>query len=283
MKNRWSANALLLAGMLAGFHAPAAFADAIKSVTGDLSVVPQPAELNYNGTEFSGVTNPQPIIFNEYTNHVVPTFSAMDPSILAKFGVTPSDFNGLDYLPLDITSPGIYPPEATVNGRVDSGTRVSTYIINFEPSDTNPVGTASGSVTFNKRVLGIEVLESSFSLIREQLFDLPNISLHGSTGLELCTDNSICDTIALSPDMQTVQFALQVNGATDDMRIFLATVPEPNSVSDLGISVLFMWIAYRLQALTRRISAPTASATIAGCSRGRRQGPLLDWNQRRDS
>ena len=48
----------------------------ITSVGGDLTVVPQPTNLIYGNTIFSGITSPTPIIFNEYTNHMIPVFSA---------------------------------------------------------------------------------------------------------------------------------------------------------------------------------------------------------------
>jgi hypothetical protein len=233
------------------FASPAA-ADAIVSTTGDLMSVPQPATLDYNGSfNDSGVTNPLPIIFNEYTNHLIPTFSAMDPSTLANFGLTPVDLVGLDYLPLDISFPGTYPPDALTTGQINSGTLVSTYIIHFEPESN--FGSSWGSVTFNEPVLGIE-LGSGFSLIREELFDLPNISLVGSSGFEICTGNpNICDIVSLSSDLHTVSFLASVQDGTDDMRIFLA-VPEPSTLSIFGMSLLGIW-RFRC----RRLRLPAAS------------------------
>jgi hypothetical protein len=78
----------------------------ITSVGGDLTVVPQPTNLIYGNTIFSGITSPTPIIFNEYTNHMIPVFSALDPSnpVLVQYGLPPSVFVGLDYLPVDTGS-----------------------------------------------------------------------------------------------------------------------------------------------------------------------------------
>ncbi|MGC2339998.1 MAG: hypothetical protein WA453_00130, partial [Methyloceanibacter sp.] len=63
----------------------------ITSVGGDLTVVPQPTNLIYGNTIFSGITSPTPIIFNEYTNHMIPVFSALDPSnpVLVQYGLPP--------------------------------------------------------------------------------------------------------------------------------------------------------------------------------------------------
>lgn len=225
--------------------ANAANADAIVSTSGDLVLIPKPAMFNYNnGTGFSGAANPNPIIFNVSPDYVIPTFSALDPSVLAPYHLTPSQFIGLDYLPVDISGPGTYPGNALTGGEIASGTEVSTYIINFEPSDTNPVGSSTGSVTFSQNVLGIALNGSDFDLVRYQLI-APY--LNPSTGFELCTGDPICDVVSLSADRRTVSFVSNVDGSTDDMLIFVAPdqVPEPDSVALFAAGVGVFWFARR--------------------------------------
>jgi len=215
-----------------------AHATAIISVGGDLTTVSMPAELNYDNTLFSGVTNPSPIIFIEYSYDVMPVFSATDPSnpVLASRGISPAEFIGSDFLPLDISAPGDYPPGVPNGGQVDSGTPVASYIIHYEPSDTNPVGSTIGSVTFDENVLGLE-FPAEDAPVREMLFEPSNINFSGSSGLELgCDDPTVCDAVTLSTDLRTVSFSFNVDGATDDVRIFVS-VPEPSSFALFAVAV----------------------------------------------
>ncbi|HEX3487518.1 MAG TPA: hypothetical protein VHT51_20845 [Micropepsaceae bacterium] len=223
-----------------------AFAGLIGSVSGDLIEVSPPSSLIYSNGLLGGDPNPSPIIFSEYNDFIIPTFSASDPlnPILVSRGLTPSGFIGLDYLELNVVNPGAYPPNLPSTFHLNSGTEVSTYIVNFEPSDTNPVGSANGSVTFNSNVIGIETM--GFSLIRDLLFELPNISLFGGTGLEIGdSDPSTADTLSLSSDRRTVSFSLNVNGAADAFRIFLepsVPMPEPGNIFTFPAGLLFLYL-----------------------------------------
>jgi hypothetical protein len=237
MRTRKYGIAVLLAAASGFALGSAASAGEIVSLGGSLVQVPLPVGMSYNGTHFSGLTNPSPIIFSEVSNVVIPTFSALPPSnpILLSQGLTPSTFIGLDYLQVDIMAPGTYPPDASGGEQISSGTSVSAFIVNFEPSDTDPVGSTSGSVTFDSDVLAIQTSLSG-SYVRNLIFD-PSIDLSGSTGLELCdNDPTTCDQITLSADRRTVSFFLNANGATDDFRIFVTPtpIPEPATLALFG-------------------------------------------------
>jgi hypothetical protein len=198
--------AVMLLLNVTAFMTPAS-AGQIVSVAGSLVEVPLPTVLAYNGQIFSGVIHPYPIIFRQYDDVAIPTFSAIDPVNLT----------GLDFLPVDIVDPGTYPPGGygSFNSPVlSSGTVVSSYIVNFEPNDTysscNPCTTALGS-NYAQFANGTTT----------------GVNLNGSTGLEFYNDPTMGDVLTLSADRRTVSFALNVDGATDNFRIFVAPVPEP--------------------------------------------------------
>ena len=164
MKHQLAAAMVALACMSGAAHAD------IVSISGDVVQTAPPATLNFNGTALSGFNTVAPIIFREYADHVVPTFSALPPSAMV-WGLTPSQFVGLDYLPLDLTTTG---------GNIASGTSIDFYIWHYEPFGN--VGQASGSVTFSGAILGIQTYAFTTFGPRELLFDRPGISLYGQLG-----------------------------------------------------------------------------------------------------
>jgi hypothetical protein len=216
-----------------GISAPA-FAGPIVSVGGQLVVVPTPTSLDYAGTQFSGYLNSAPVIFPELVNTAIPVFSALpasDPRLVAE-GLSPSMFVGLDFVPIDITQSGSYGAGPLTPGQILSGTVVDSFVVNFEPNDSTPFATAYGSVTFAGEVIGIEADASNLDLFRNKLFELPGVSLYGSTGTELTSpDSDGADWLTLSPDRHTITFNLNLVGATDDFRVFTTPVPEPSTVS----------------------------------------------------
>jgi hypothetical protein len=228
----------------------------IVTVGGELSLVAPPS--SFHSSSFSGIITPTPIIFSEFVDYPIPIFSETDPAnpFLAPTHTSASIFDGLDYLPLDITTPGTYPSDYFVGGDIPSGTHVSTYIVHYEPSDTNPVGSASGSVTFDSDILGIQLGSDTLGLFRELLFEGPNISLYGSSGFEICgsdPDPTMCDTVTLSSDRRTLSFTSNVNGATDDLRIFFG-VAEPPTFSLFAAG--FIILGFASWRMRRNSSAP---------------------------
>jgi hypothetical protein len=223
----------------------------IVDIGGDLALIPAPSAMNFSGSLYSGFVDTRPVIFNEYSNHEVPVFSETPLSqftgLLA--ARSPADFIGSDFLTLDITSPGTYPPSAETPGRITSRTAASTYIVHYEPSDFVPVGSVSGYVTFGTEIIGLQTHIFSLEYARELLFDRPGISLYGSSGVEdSIGDPSTSDVVTISSDRRRVDFVFNVNGATDDMRIFVEaeTVPEP------GTTVIFAGLSFGLLLSRRR-------------------------------
>ncbi len=226
-------------------------ADPIVNLDGDLILIPRPSIMDFAGNLFSGFTNLRPVIFNEHTDQAVPTFSQTP---LSRFtgplaSLSPSDFIGLDFLTLNITTPGTYPPQTENPGQLTSQTRVTTFIIHYEPSDTNPTGSTSGSVTFNTNIIGIQTSSFNYQFARELIFGQPGISLLGSSGVEDgFGDPTTSDVITVTSDMRTIFFTFNVNGATDDMRVFLT----PENIPEPATSLVFASGLWCLTALSRR-------------------------------
>lgn len=248
----------------------------ILSLSGDVIQAAEPASLNYgaypaapgygtfsNGL-LSGVITPTPIIFQEYYDQAVPFFSQTPYSSFTGLlsGLNPSTFIGLDFIPVDLTTAGSFPFDTPVIGEIPSGTAVSTFIFHFEASDVNALGSASGSVTFSGTILGVQTSAFSSYPFRELLFDQPNVSLAGSTGMEICdpAGSDYCDMVSISSDLHTLSFQSQVHGATDDMRIFvtptqgMSSVPEPSSLILLGGSIICFHGLRRRNRRTNRAS-----------------------------
>jgi len=217
------------------FVAAPVLADPIVLVTGDVAIVAPPAEMSYaDDINRSGAPrNAAAILFNEYQNHVMPMFSALDPIMV-------------DYWPLQITTPGTFPADPEVGGQIASGVVFDSYILHFEPETLNesgsPFGTARGTIVFERPILGIQTI---FELYRPKmdLFERANIRLSGGSGLERWCDpesdeSHTCDRLMLSADRLTLSFVMNVNGATDDIRIFLVDEEQPPQVPEPASSAL---------------------------------------------
>lgn len=222
-------------------------------VTGDVTLVPTPIALSYPD---SPVSAPTAILFNEYLNAVMPTFSGFDPLLV-----------GLDFYPLQISTPGTYPPDTEAGGQIASGSEFSSYILHF---DWLPESRAVGTIEFDQPILGLQTF-GAFPL-REMLFQTAGVNLIGSTGVELCNSDPLtCDLLVLSADRLTLSFDLRINGATDDVRIFVtadaAPVPEPATLALMAVGVSL--VAWRRRA-TRRTGSPGRRRSRSGA----RQRPV---------
>jgi len=135
---------------------------------------------------------------------------------------------------VDISVPGTSPSGGVRNlsaGIIPAGTQIDSYFIHFDSVDgdaQNPV-VVSGSVTFDRDVLGLMVL--SDNLNPSHAYPGLPTTLYSPTGeLEIVGGGAgtlTNDQITLSPDRRTVSFNFRNGVGTDDCRIVTTAVPEP--------------------------------------------------------
>lgn len=100
---------------------------------------------------------------------------------------------------------------------IPAGTRINSYYIHYDPVGVSPGDrTASGSVTFEEKVLGI-IISSSRLDESNGLLGLPGTSYPGGAaqGIELTKKHSI----TLDKDGRTVRFELAVSNRADNLRV----------------------------------------------------------------
>jgi hypothetical protein len=105
------------------------------------------------------------------------------------------------------------------------GTRVSSHMIFFDPVGS---ATATGSVTFNRPILG--VLRSNGSQISsDNRYGAPGVTYvsTGNRGLENGNANNGDFVFAWTPGSNTVNFRFSASDPGDHLRVLTAGVPEP--------------------------------------------------------
>ena len=181
-------------GLLTGGFALSGASAAIVGTSGDLTLVAQPASLVYTGVAQVQSVSPSlaglgPVIFSEFSGRMVPDFTSISPTL--------TGFDGID-----ISTSGRFPTDPLVGTQVLTGQTMDSFIIHFDPNEYSGsvVYSASGSVVFDRPIFGVQ---TTFTLLREGLLDLPNIQLFGSSGLELYDDPQVGDQLTLSSDLKT--------------------------------------------------------------------------------
>ncbi|QNN25227.1 hypothetical protein HED60_24090 [Planctomycetales bacterium ZRK34] len=121
----------------------------------------------------------------------------------------------------------------SVAGQVAAGTHVDTYYLSFDPvDDSGTAYTVDVSLEFSTEVLGIITGNGDL------------IATHGSLGSGLTTyntdnlglDDNNVDEVIWNPDNRTLDITLRVAGSNlDQIRILVATIPEPGSASLLAV------------------------------------------------
>lgn len=109
-----------------------------------------------------------------------------------------------------------------------TGTRLNSYILHFGMPGT--ASHAAGSITFDQEIVGFMTHFGERPVVEAE-FQLPGLDLISASGLELNSsdDLSIYDMVSLSADRRTITFDFNVDGASDDLRIF-TDVPEPSTL-----------------------------------------------------
>lgn len=205
----------------------------VVSTTGQVDVVAMPTNFNLYA---STLNNGRGEIFSEVVGHIIPnTYPGAN-------GYPPS-------AEFDISTAGTFSGAQRVPLAIKTGWIISSYLFHWAPSDNSSLEKKiSGSVSFDREILGLSAFDGLQSTPFFMAFGLPNINLQSSSFLELCAvgDTSpTCDSITVSHDLKTIEFALSATVGTDDFRVFFldGTVPEPSTfllvIAALGCIVIF--------------------------------------------
>ena len=122
-------------------------------------------------------------------------------------------------LTVDFNAPGNYstPPTGTLPV-IAAGTAVNSYYLVADA--VNPPRTYTGTITFERDVLGVIVLNTGFAASNTVL-GRPG-TLYASTGIEYELGPLQQDNFSLSADRRTITFLVQTLTAADNMRIITA-------------------------------------------------------------
>lgn len=137
-------------------------------------------------------------------------------------------------LSADIISPGVVDEAADLTpGTISAGRRVDSYLFHLDPA--SDVGMATGSVTFNRDILGILVETSSLDATDATLGALgTNYQVDDFRGIEGpgfdTMGPTVNDIITLLPDFRTVRFDFATTTRLDEIRVITAA-PEPSTAA----------------------------------------------------
>jgi hypothetical protein len=197
----------------------------VVSITGQVDLVSTPTVFDQDS---STLNNGRAELFSEVVGHLVlPTYPGASGS--------PPQFQ------FDITTAGAFPGDALISQLIQPGWVLSSYVVHWVPLDrTSTEKLISGSITFDRAIAGLQVEQQSTPFFSSG-FQLPAIDLSMANYLELCISGESCDSLWLSPDMQTVSFALNATTGTDNFRIFFLDsvnqVAEPDAVFLMLVAV----------------------------------------------
>lgn len=193
--------------------------------SGQITQIAPPASVAVGATE----DDSQMVFFLERTGLALP--GALAAEVTAPTTVT----NGI----------GITP------GIIGAGTRVDSYFLHFDSVTPGPI-TLTGTITFGTDILGVMLFGASL--------DASDLILGGtSTGYPAAGDffrgtseiGSGGDIVTLSGDRRTLTVQSRVSvvsgfSGIDQLRIVVATVPEPGTISLLALGLLVAGLGRRL-------------------------------------
>lgn len=176
----------------------------IITTTGNLVVSSPPASVNPNATE----SDTETLIFFEST--------ALLSADLSVDGINPGTYN------------------SAVSGVVPSGTNVSSYFLHGDKvGSTASAVMMAGSVTFAQDILG--VIATSPKLTASNFLGAPG-TIYGTNSLR-DFELSANEFFTISNDLKTLTYQLNVSDSADQLRIVTDAVPEPTSMTILGVAV----------------------------------------------
>jgi hypothetical protein len=198
------------------------------------------------------------IVMGNITSPAGGTFVKLaNPAVLTNIGDRTSQLNGLNQLNLygfdeaqgvtlgSALAVNLGGP-ASNNGSIAAGTRVSSHTLFFDPTGTK---TAIGSVTFDRKVLGV-LRTTARQLATDSQFapglSFSNVSARGLEGVD--------QVLSWTPGSKTVSVNWNASNPGDTLRVVTAAVPEPATWAMMIIGFGLVGGAMRARRQTVRVS-----------------------------
>jgi len=124
-----------------------------------------------------------------------------------------------------------------LGGSIPAGTTADFYIVHADPIESNPT-TYSGTVTFDTPIIGLYIGSSSLNLLDTSMLILGSpISIYptGSPNRGLEVGQGLGDFYVLSNGNKTLTLNLSTGPDVDQLRIVVATIPEPATAVLFGL------------------------------------------------
>lgn len=142
----------------------------------------------------------------------------------------------------DAVAPGLYNMTSDLtNVTITAGTLVDSHYVHFD-TPGNTAGTKEGTVTFDRVILGVIARgdDSSFTRLDDSDF-LSSGTLYDNgleaRGLEF-NNQGTGDRFNISADGKTLSYRFTITEPGDRLRVITAAVPEPATMSVLGLGAL---------------------------------------------
>ncbi|HEX4412786.1 MAG TPA: hypothetical protein VH107_04100 [Lacipirellulaceae bacterium] len=164
----------------------------------------------------------------------------------------------------DVSHPGAVNSQVTLSpSPIAAGQRVDSYLIHADP--VGPGSTTSftyeGSVTFDTPILGLMwsdgTLDASDPILGSPATVYgPDTMYRGYEGPGLTSPR---DSLVLSQDRLTLNFALRTTEYYDELRIVTASIPEPATISLLALLPLTLSRRHCISRSQHRLQQPHPS------------------------
>ncbi len=142
-------------------------------------------------------------------------------------------------LNVDIAKPGAYsftnmPPP----GVLAPGTQVDSFLFYTDPGNTTGITQFTGSLTFDRSILGLIVLSSSLDNTDSLLGAAGTAYPSGvsNRGLEFQAVSG--DLITLSGDDRTLNYTFNTGNSVDEVRVITSAAPVPEASTTLSLGLL---------------------------------------------
>ena len=186
---------------------------------------------------------PTPIIFPEL------------PGTGTAIGAIPVDHNGSVVVASPVESANIVNP-ALVSGFIAPGTRYESYLFHFDPADTTIPSAANfyplSSITFSTKIIGVQLFSSAAAGLQKPALTPYVGTLESGDSLPvfwggpippyypggLATRGLEEDSMAIVAGGFGINLAGEADGVQiDQVRIFVAVVPEPTSLAMAFVAI----------------------------------------------